>query len=1068
MSPILRLISGFCLVLGLGAACSASPMALPLVPPGAPALPAVSVSNGSATDLQFAGSSVSSSMPRLAALLAGSPTAKSSAGGAPTLTRPAAAASTASTPTVTPTPRVLALKTPPLLSEDVRLVEKQLVKLGYAEAGEPDGLFDAQAQAAVQHFQWLNRLPVTGVVDAQTQAALFAKLAVPYVLPRAFPGRDLSRKSKTNLCEDHALQERLAELGYLDTKLAEWASGEFGAGTEAAVKKFQAANKLKADGVVNLTAWEKLFSPSVVVSGTSTSALSGTPGWKTTIFPVGSRPGQLAFDGTRLWVNGRDAASGTEYVLTIDPANGRASAPIRLGDCPESPSVSAHAANLLFAKRLWVMLSDPARLQAVSATGIAGKPVELSKACQPGAVCMGSSALGFDGTRLWAGAGDDTLVGLDPLNGQTLSTRTADWLISGDMVFDGQCLWYATDSGSVQRFGPAGADCQGYVGVDAVAMAFDGERLWVSTGTEVGSLAALAPTLDVEALDFYPAGRNPSALAYDSVRKWMWVANAGDNTVQAIDVATGAVSAALPVGRNPSALLFDGKRLWVANQDSGTVQYLDPASVKMPVATPRPTRTPAPTRTPMPTPTAPVLTRALSLKTPALTGTDVKQLQTRLLELSYTEVGTPDGSFGKITDAAVRHFQEVNGLVVDGVVGPKTWALLYSGQAIGLTKTATPASGTPAAMPGVGPQRMLSLQTPPLTGADVRQLQARLRELNYLGCRAPATVVDGSFGKMTDAAVKRFQANNGLEANGQVGPETWVKLLAASAAPAGLGPVTLPASIKLPAGTAGMIAVVNNSYEGGQIYVLDADLGSLPRQLTSTGNNYDPAWSPDGGRIAYTSDLSGNFEIHVASATGAGAVQITCGSTVKTAPAWSPDGTRLVFSAAGDTPYSSNLYVINADGTGLVQLPVPAKSSTPAWGPSGQIAFVSKSDGDADIYLINPDGSGLVALTSNSWEDLDPDWSPDGGRLLFSSNRGGTSQLYTMNADGSDQRALMNLNLAQFGERVTIRYPSWSPGGDRIAFQISGAGAMVGLVRADGTGLIWFRIDLLLQPDWMP
>ena len=58
-------------------------------------------------------------------------------------------------------------------------------------------------------------------------------------------------------------------------------------------------------------------------------------------------------------------------------------------------------------------------------------------------------------------------------------------------------------------------------------------------------------------------------------------------------------------------------------------------------------------------------------------------LQQRLLDLGYVEVGTADGVFGPKTDEAVRHFQDVNNLAVDGIVGPITWEVLFSGGAKG-------------------------------------------------------------------------------------------------------------------------------------------------------------------------------------------------------------------------------------------------------------------------------------------------------------------------------------------------------------------------------------------------
>jgi WD40 repeat protein len=94
-----------------------------------------------------------------------------------------------------------------------------------------------------------------------------------------------------------------------------------------------------------------------------------------------------------------------------------------------------------------------------------------------------------------------------------------------------------------------------------------------------------------------------------------------------------------------------------------------------------PTNTSAPIEaTSTPTPTT--LTRTLKLTDPPLAGDDVMLLQQRLASLGYTEVGIPDGVFGRMTDQAVKEFQERSGLVVDGVVGPVTWDALFRDTAI--------------------------------------------------------------------------------------------------------------------------------------------------------------------------------------------------------------------------------------------------------------------------------------------------------------------------------------------------------------------------------------------------
>ena len=146
------------------------------------------------------------------------------------------------------------------------------------------------------------------------------------------------------------------------------------------------------------------------------------------------------------------------------------------------------------------------------------------------------------------------------------------------------------------------------------------------------------------------------------------------------------------------------------------------------------------------------------------TGSAVRELQTLLNQKGFA--CDVDGSFGPATLAAVKAFQAANGLAVDGSVGPATWTALLSGSSSSNTTT-TPSVTTPNSSASSKPVLRKGK-----TGSAVRELQTILRNKGY------NISVDGSFGPATLAAVKSFQAANGLAVDGSVGPATWAALLA--------------------------------------------------------------------------------------------------------------------------------------------------------------------------------------------------------------------------------------------------------------------------------------------------
>ncbi|MBE9115083.1 peptidoglycan-binding protein [Lusitaniella coriacea LEGE 07157] len=219
-------------------------------------------------------------------------------------------------------------------------------------------------------------------------------------------------------------------------------------------------------------------------------------------------------------------------------------------------------------------------------------------------------------------------------------------------------------------------------------------------------------------------------------------------------------------------------------------------------------------------------------------GSEVKAVQTRLQQLGYFNANTT-GYFGTITQASIIRFQRENGLTPDGIVGPKTQAMLDRvqsqssarsslrqgdrGEAVrslqerlgivglfhstpngifdletdravkqfqeerGLTVDGIAGKQTQAALPPVGgskPKTQEIAQTPEVTylgegsqGSGVRSLQQRLRGLGYYN-----GAVNGIFDRATKNAVIRFQEAQGLKPDGVVGPRTFALLGTAASA----------------------------------------------------------------------------------------------------------------------------------------------------------------------------------------------------------------------------------------------------------------------------------------------
>ncbi len=214
---------------------------------------------------------------------------------------------------------------------------------------------------------------------------------------------------------------------------------------------------------------------------------------------------------------------------------------------------------------------------------------------------------------------------------------------------------------------------------------------------------------------------------------------------------------------------------------------------------------------------------------------------------------------------------------------------------------------------------------------------------------------------------------------------------------------------------------------------------------------------------------------------GTGSRALTTMSGVESEPAWSPDGTRIAFvsntfSLEGKTtdPVLSDpeIWVMNADGSGRRPLTENSYSDTdPAWSPRGsKIAFESSrrdlGDTDGNIYVMDANGNNQTNITTNSPDecssncyqghDDDPAWSPDGKKIAYvhgygppenPNAGGGAPNIWTMDANGANRTNISN------NPDLSAFMPAWSPDGARIAFAgiVASGSQNIHVMNADGT-----------------
>ncbi len=204
----------------------------------------------------------------------------------------------------------------------------------------------------------------------------------------------------------------------------------------------------------------------------------------------------------------------------------------------------------------------------------------------------------------------------------------------------------------------------------------------------------------------------------------------------------------------------------------------------------------------------------------------------------------------------------------------------------------------------------------------------------------------------------------------------------------------------------GSIAWTSYKKANPDLYVKDLGTGRTRVISNVRGVNTSPAFSPDGSKIAFARSNSSDSDIYEADArTGKILRQVTKGGGIDISPVYLPDGSGMLF--ASERGGGSQVYLQPNRGEAKRVSVVGDFNIDPVVNPDGtRVAWVGRSQGGFDIFVADIDGRNPIRITQDAGDNEDPTWSPDGQYLVFSSTRSGGSNLWLSTADGRHQRQI--------------------------------------------------------------